>query len=949
MRTQRIGVKVMLTFLIVATIPVAALGVYAVRNGSIALTEQIQNQLISVSEIKKDQLQTMFADRQSDLAALADAVKVMRQKAFEKLTVAQEVKKAQVEDFFNKARHDATILALSQDVYQAFHKLRTYKELRDDEVGEYTDTIDVTSDEYHRIHKAISPYFRRFASLQGYENIFIIDLDYGNVMYALHDRPDLGANLANGPLKDSRLARLFENVKSKKRIAYEDFSPYEPSGGSQAAFIGAIVLDAFGREVAVLALQLSINQLRTITLQREGMGRTGETFLVARENGHVSARSDALTLDEDYILPGDDLTGKITGYMTRALNGQNGREVFTDSRGRTDIVVYDPIDVFGNRWAIVSKVLLEEAIDPPMMGRDVDFFSDYMAKYDFNDLLLITPEGQVFFSVAHFDDYGTNLLDGDFKDSNLAHLFRRIIKTGNDGVADIRPYPAADGTPVFFMARPVTEGENVELVVAVQVPLSQLNRVMHQRQGLGTSGETYLVGPDALMRSDSQLDPDYHSVAASFADPGTGSVNTPSVKDALAGQSGVKVISGRDGEPVLSAYTPVMLGQLTWVLLAEKKRSEAFAPVDRLIWTVGLLVMLVMAVTLLAGLRLSRSISSPLKEAVEMMKHVASGDLTRRLKVGSGDEVGQTARHFNQVADTLQGVIKHLAQNAGLLSSSSESLTYVSDNLALGAEDTSTQARELTEHSNVVQGNMNHIAAAASQLKSDVDSTSAAIEEMTASIADIAKSAADSATTARSASSLAVETGQSVNSLQQSAREIDRVVEVIVEIAEQTKLLALNATIEAARAGDAGKGFAVVASEVKALAGQTAQSTGDIRARIEAIQDNTIQAVSAIEEIVLVIGKVDQEVQNIATAVEQQSLTTNDIARSMSQAAVAASEVSVSTDRAAVASQDMDGAIKQVTQAAHEAARTSNQLRTSSGDLRKQAETLKELIGRFTV
>jgi methyl-accepting chemotaxis protein len=188
-----------------------------------------------------------------------------------------------------------------------------------------------------------------------------------------------------------------------------------------------------------------------------------------------------------------------------------------------------------------------------------------------------------------------------------------------------------------------------------------------------------------------------------------------------------------------------------------------------------------------------------------------------------------------------------------------------------------------------------------------------------------------------------------MNSLQHSAREIDRVVEVIVEIAEQTKLLALNATIEAARAGDAGKGFAVVASEVKALAGQTAQSTGDIRHRIETIQENTSRAVSAIEEIVQVIGKVDQEVQNIASAVEQQSLTTNDIAQSMSQAAVAAREVSLNTDRAAAASQDMDGAIKQVTQAAQESARTSNHLRNSSVDLRKQAEALKEVIGRFTV
>jgi methyl-accepting chemotaxis protein len=134
-------------------------------------------------------------------------------------------------------------------------------------------------------------------------------------------------------------------------------------------------------------------------------------------------------------------------------------------------------------------------------------------------------------------------------------------------------------------------------------------------------------------------------------------------------------------------------------------------------------------------------------------------------------------------------------------------------------------------------------------------------------------------------------TNETITKLGQSSIEIGKVIKVITSIAQQTNLLALNATIEAARAGDAGRGFAVVASEVKELAKQTATATEDISQRIEAIQNDSNGAVKAIAEITEVIDRINDLQNTIASAVEEQTATTNEIARNVAEAAKGSSDI----------------------------------------------------------
>ena len=346
-----------------------------------------------------------------------------------------------------------------------------------------------------------------------------------------------------------------------------------------------------------------------------------------------------------------------------------------------------------------------------------------------------------------------------------------------------------------------------------------------------------------------------------------------------------------------------------------------------------------------------RSIVQPIRNVVDMVEDIAQGegDLTRRLNVDRNDELGELAAWFNMFMEKLQGVITKLAENVSVLSASATEMAAVSQQLASGSEEISSQTENVNRNTNDVRTNMDASAASTEELNTTVGTMASAVEEMTASVGEIASNASNSANTAEEAARIASAAGQEISKLQESAEEIGKVVQVIVDIAEQTKLLALNATIEAARAGEAGKGFAVVAGEVKELASQTAKSTDDIRSKVEAIQNNTGGAVQAMRQIMDVIQKVNDMVQNIAASVEEQSATTNEISQNVTQASIAANEVSEATNSSAGALSEVADNINDVTNSIGETARAASQVQTSSEDLSRLAENLQELVNQFKV
>jgi methyl-accepting chemotaxis protein len=353
---------------------------------------------------------------------------------------------------------------------------------------------------------------------------------------------------------------------------------------------------------------------------------------------------------------------------------------------------------------------------------------------------------------------------------------------------------------------------------------------------------------------------------------------------------------------------------------AQKLATEQLARVEaREATTIRVAVLVaVLTVLLLVGLGLAflRVVLRPLLVVERGLTEIADGDgdLTRRLEPTTDDEVGRLAAAFDRFAERVHGLVQDVTSSARALAVGEADLQEASTSIGASAQQAAAQA--------------DVVSAAAEQVSRNVQSVATGAEEMGASIREIAQNAQEAARVAGSAVDVAARTNETVAKLGASSVEIGNVVKVITSIAEQTNLLALNATIEAARAGDAGKGFAVVAGEVKDLAQATAKATDDISRRIEAIQADTAGAVEAISQISQVIGQINDYQTTIASAVEEQTATTNEMSRSVAEAALGSASIAGTITGVAQAAADTQARVGGSRAAAEQVGGVSRDLST---------------------
>jgi methyl-accepting chemotaxis protein len=324
----------------------------------------------------------------------------------------------------------------------------------------------------------------------------------------------------------------------------------------------------------------------------------------------------------------------------------------------------------------------------------------------------------------------------------------------------------------------------------------------------------------------------------------------------------------------------------------------------------------------LTGALIWRAINQTLNQTnriVEVVNAAAAGDLTGQVTVTGTDPIGRMGTGLAQLLTDLRRSVGQIGATAQRLSGSADGLLTLSGQMAATAAATYGRANDASDTARHVSGN--------------VDEVSRGSLEMASAIQQIAASAATASAVATSAVTVAETTNAIVAKLDTSSGEITDVVRLISGIAEQTNLLALNATIEAARAGEAGKGFAVVANEVKELAQETARATADITRRIEAIQFDARGAVAAINDIGTIIGQINEIQTTIASAVEEQSATSNAISRHVREAAASSTQIA--------------NGVSQVADASNETSQGATQTRRAAEEVADLAGELQQLIASF--